>query len=215
MVIEASGVSGEFLKDLTFQIEEGSKAALVFKEKEAAEESLLFILGMKRPEYGSLKVFDNNLTEMSRDELIKLRRRIGIVFKEGGLISNLRAWENLVLPALYHRRLSSHEFKEKSLRLLDELGFRREPMTRIAELTAFEKTLIGLGRALLLEPDIIVLYSALEGLKVSDKETIINSINRLKKHGTALLYILHSKEDAALIESDIPESKKLCYFYVE
>lgn len=207
VTVVASELSGNFLKGLNFQIQEGSTAAFVFKNRDEGEEFFQLLLGMKRPDTGSLKVFENNPAELSRDELIEIRRRIGVVFKEGGLISNLRAWENMVLPSLYHRRLSSHEIKEKGLRLLDELGFRKASMTRIAELTAFEKTLLGLGRAILLEPDIIILYSALEGLNLSDKEQVINCIQRLKRDRTALLYILHSHEDVGLIKSGFPNLK--------
>lgn len=207
VVVEASELSGNFLKGLNFQIQEGSTAAFVFRNRDEGEEFFQLILGMKRPERGTLKVFESNPAELSRDELMELRSRAGIVFKEGGLISNLRVWENMVLPSLYHRRLSGHEIKEKGLRLLDELGFRKTPMTRISELTAYEKTLIGLGRAILLEPDIIILYSALEGLNLSDKEALINCIQRLKRDRTALLYILHSHEDVGLIKSGFTDIK--------
>ncbi len=201
MVIEAYELSGNFLRDLNLQIQEGTEAIFVFQDRNAGEEFLQLVLGMKRPNSGILKIKGSNPAEMNRDELMELRSTTGVVFKEGGLISNLRAWENMVLPSLYHRRLSGHEIKEKGLRLLDQFGFTKPPMSKIAELTAFEKVLIGLGRAILLEPDMLILYSALEGLNPSEKESLIRYARGLKKDRTALLYILHSHEDAALTGS--------------
>ncbi|MFN3740106.1 MAG: ATP-binding cassette domain-containing protein [Thermodesulfovibrionales bacterium] len=206
MVIKGSEVSGNFFEGLNFQIQEGDVGIFFFQNRNAGEEFLQLVLGMKRPKTGMLEIMGSNPAEMSRDELMDFRKTIGVVFKEGGLISNLRAWENMVLPSLYHRRLSGYELKERGLRLLDELGFRKEPMSRIAELSAFEKVIIGLARALLLEPYILVFYSALEGLSLSDKESLIKFTSRLKKDRTALLYILHSHEEVALIEKGSPKN---------
>ncbi|MCX7794110.1 MAG: ATP-binding cassette domain-containing protein [Thermodesulfovibrionales bacterium] len=199
MVIEAFRISGIYLKDLSFQIQEGSRAVFFFRQRERGEELFHMILGMKKPKTGELRILQINPAKLSRDGLMELRKKTGVIFKEGGLISNLRAWENLILPALYHRRLSGQEVKERGLKILDQLGFRKEPMSRIAELSLFEKVLLGIGRALLLEPEIIILYSAFEGLSLSDKEALIKGIDRLKQERTALLYILHSGEDVDLV----------------
>lgn len=102
-MIKAEGLAGEFIKgDLDFEILPGTKRVFTFSTEEEREEFLEIITGIKRPLKGSISIMDRRPEGLSREELLALRRQIGVVFREGGLISNLRAWENLVLPALYH-----------------------------------------------------------------------------------------------------------------
>lgn len=197
-MIKATGLNGDFIKDLDFEIKRGESAFLVIEDAHAREEFLHILLGFKSPVRGELSVSGVNITSLKSDELLQYRKRTGIVFNEGGLISNLRLWENLVLPALYHRIDSPKKIKEKGLKLLDELGIKKEPLTRVSDLTAFEKTLTGLGRALLMEPDIIILWSALQGLTNQEKESLIDKLVRLKKD-TTLLCILISQEESSLL----------------
>ncbi len=87
------------------------------------------------------------LKELTRDKVLELRKKIGIVFKTGGLISNLKAWENLTLPAIYHKVDREENIIRRGIEILKNLNFKKEPMIPLSELTLFERRLIGIARA--------------------------------------------------------------------
>lgn len=183
-MIKAIELSGEFIRRaLTFELRDGSRSAFIFNREEERNEFLQLITGIKRPLTGEVYINGTALSQLSRDELLKLRRKIGVLFPGGGLINNLRAWENLVLPAMYHRLWPGEVIKERGLNLLKELGFQKKPLTRVSDLTSYEKLIIGLGRAWLLEPEILILNTPFSGLTEIEKDSIISIINKMLSTG--------------------------------
>jgi phospholipid/cholesterol/gamma-HCH transport system ATP-binding protein len=203
-VIKCTGLQGEFIRGaLNIEVQKGSWA-IYFKAQDEADEFFEMLLGFKKPLSGKLILMNKELNTISKEELFALRKRIGIVFPGGGLISNLRAWENMSLPALYHRVDSFEIIKEKGLKLLEELGFKKPPLTRISELTIFERVLIGLGRVFLLMPDIIIFHRIFEGLSGEEKGFIYSFIKSRKDfEGKAMLWILTQKEEEVFIPAVI------------
>ncbi|MGB9711175.1 MAG: ATP-binding cassette domain-containing protein [Thermodesulfovibrio sp.] len=199
-MIKAIDVTGEFIKkEMNFEIEKGSKTVFIFEKEEQGNEFLKIITGIKNPEKGEIIFMGKNLKETTRDNLFKLRKKTGIVFKTGGLISNLKAWENLILPALYHKLDDEEKIIKKGIELLRKLEFKKEPMSSVAELTNFEKRIIGIARAVLMNPEIIILEYPLYGLEESKKKWLIEKIQELAGSNT-LLYILDSERESLLIE---------------
>ncbi|WP_353686344.1 ATP-binding cassette domain-containing protein [Thermodesulfovibrio sp. 3462-1] len=199
-MIKAIDVTGEFIKkEMNFEIEKGSKTVFIFEKEEQGNEFLKIITGIKNPEKGEIIFMGKNLKETTRDNLFKLRKKTGIVFKTGGLISNLKAWENLILPALYHKLDDEEKIIKKGIELLRKLEFKKEPMSSVAELTNFEKRIIGIARAVLMNPEIIILEYPLYGLEESKKKWLIEKIQELAGSKT-LLYILDSERESLLIE---------------
>jgi len=195
-MIRCIDLRGEFIRQgLTFEIRKGTKARFIFQKLEG-DEFIELILGLKRPVSGKVFLMDQDLTNISRDVLLNIRKKIGILFSRGGLISNLRAWENLTLPALYHKMASPEEIKEKGLQVLERLGFKKPPLTRLSELTVFERLLIGLGRVILINPEIIILHYIFEGLNEKEKETIGSLFEELKEfEELTVISVLGSRED--------------------
>ena len=195
-MIRCFDLRGEFLKQgLTFEVKKGTKARFIFHKLEG-DEFIELILGLKRPVSGKVFLMDQDIAKVTVEELLNIRRRIGILFSRGGLISNLRAWENLTLPALYHKIASPQEIKEKGLQILERLGFKKPPLTRLSELTVFERLLIGLGRVILINPAIIILHYIFEGLNEKEKETISSLFKELKDfEESTVISVLDSRED--------------------
>ena len=92
-----------------------------------------------------------------------------IVQADGGLIGNLKVWENLVLPAAYHGGAQNRELEERATRLFAEFGisgagFERLCTTLPDHLNRFERRLCAFVRAMLTEPQIMVYDSLFDGL---------------------------------------------------
>ncbi|GLI52734.1 ATP-binding cassette domain-containing protein [Thermodesulfovibrio yellowstonii] len=199
-MIKVIGLTGEFInKEINFEVGKGSRTVFIFEKDEQGSEFLKIVTGIKNPERGEVILMGQRLNELKRDELFELRKKIGIVFKTGGLISNLKAWENLILPALYHKIADEKSITKRGVEILKELSFKREPMCSIAQLTKFEKRLIGIARAFLMGAEIIILEYPFDGLEESEKKWLTEKIEKLRDRAT-ILYVLSSEKEGLLIE---------------
>ncbi|MGB9934757.1 ATP-binding cassette domain-containing protein [Thermodesulfovibrio yellowstonii] len=199
-MIKVIGLTGEFInKQMNFEVEKGSKTVFIFEKDEQGSEFLKIVTGIKSPNRGEVILMGRRLNELTRDELFELRKKISIVFKTGGLISNLKTWENLMLPALYHKIADEESITKRRVEILKELAFKREPMCSISQLTKFEKRLIGIARAFLMMPEIIIFEYPFDGLEESEKKWLTEKIEKLRYKAT-ILYILGSEKEGLLIE---------------
>lgn len=96
------------------------------------------------------------------------------VDRSGGLMSHLSVWKNLCLPLEYHARDVGHVAQDASL-LFALCGENKTCMPRFMQsypddLSSYEKRLVGFVRALLLEPEVLVLDDVFDGLSAQEKE---------------------------------------------
>lgn len=199
-MIKAIDLTAEFIKkEMSFVIEKASRTVFIFEKEEQGSELLKLIMGIKNPEKGEIILMGKNLKEATRDELFELRKRIGIVFKTGGLISNLKVWENLILPALYHKVDDEEKIIRRGMELLEKFGFKKEPMSSVAELTNFEKRIIGIARAFLMNAEVMIFEYPFDGVEESEKRGVMDKIKQLENRST-MLYIVGSERESLLIE---------------
>lgn len=100
-----------------------------------------------------------------------------LIASDGGLISNLTAQENILLPIQYHSITSDELALKRATNILQRLGVDREkvePMLRLlpAHLSLFDRRLISFARVMLVEPEILICDSVFEGLTGTEISTI-------------------------------------------
>lgn len=130
---------------------------LITTERE--EESCLLtalITGMKLPDAGLITVFGRTTAESTPEELLHLRSRLGVVPPTGGLVSNLKIWENIFLPLQYHRGDPSAADEESADTWLTKLGYTSKKMALPAHLSLYEKRVVAFVRAAVMKPDVMI-----------------------------------------------------------
>ncbi len=129
----------------------------------------LFGLCPARP--GELSLFGRDAATFAPAERLALNRRLAAVGPEGGLISNLKVWENLVLPACWTSRTGPSPFEAEARALFDELGLDAALAGRLpGRLTGFERKAVAFIRGLLMRPDVMVFDSLLEHLSETERQ---------------------------------------------
>ncbi len=158
------------LDGAAFELRPGTtrEVRLATPEDKARVMDTLFGLRPVRP--GELSLFGRDAADLAPDERLALNRRLAAVFAEGGLISNLRVWENLVLPACWASRTGPSPFEAEALELFDDLGLDADLAGRLpSRLTCFERKAIAFVRGLLTHPDAMVFDSVLEHLSEEER----------------------------------------------
>ncbi|HEX3800700.1 MAG TPA: ATP-binding cassette domain-containing protein [Verrucomicrobiae bacterium] len=134
--------------------------------------------GLMPPLRGTYRLFGSEMP-LYGDEQLAQRLRLGMVFDNGNLLHQLNVHENLALPLRYHRDLGWQEIEE-----------RVKTMLELAELTPFEKTMpgaldhhwqkrAGLARALMLEPEVLLVDHALSGLDFRQSNWFLKFFDQL------------------------------------
>jgi phospholipid/cholesterol/gamma-HCH transport system ATP-binding protein len=168
---------------------------LVILGKSGCGKSVLIkcIAGLIRPDRGSIKVLGQDITQLNHDELDQLRSKIGFLFQNGALYDSMTVRENLAFPLRHHKALYSHAaLQALILEALENVGLAYAIHMMPSELSGGMRKRIGIARALILRPKVILYDEPTTGLDPVTARGInelILSVQR--KYGTASLIITH------------------------
>ncbi len=122
------------------------------------------LTGLSPLRQGKIVVLEHDLASLSREGLNGVRRRLGIVYPNGGLISNLKVLENVTLPLLYHTSESGGEIDKRAVAILDRFGGREDLFKLPSGLSTFKRRMTGFARVIALDPEVVVYDRLTDGL---------------------------------------------------
>jgi len=142
--------------DLTLDIPEG-KVTAIMGPSGCGKTTLLRLLGRQlRPTSGSVTLFGQQLEHLSSAEVLAVRKRIGVLFQNGALFSDLNVFDNVAFPLREHTRLSERHIRDLVLIRLHMVGLRGARSLMPSELSGGMARRAALARAIVLDPDIIL-----------------------------------------------------------
>jgi len=159
ITLQFSGVNCDKMTGISFLLEAGEIKVLHAAGKEEKIAVIDVAIGERRPDAGTVTLGGAALDTVPLGS-------IGWVPENGGLISNLKAWENVTLPLWYHGKRRVAETEDRVARLLPMLGVEGGAMERFMAspagyLVPTDRKRAGLLRGLLLAPKVLVVDAAL------------------------------------------------------
>ncbi len=190
-------VADEQLQEVSFGVPGGSMAAALTERQEESYLLVRLMLGLAQPLSGSVTLLGEPLGGASEKALNALRRQVAVVYPAGGLISNLKVWENLVLPLEYFSLYPPKEIEERGMAALEGVGYAAGLMELPGHLSLYSRKQVGLARAMLLNPRLVIYDEILTGLSGDQRGSIIEIIRKFHREtpGRTSLF-LTSNEDA-------------------
>lgn len=125
---------------------------------------LRLLLGLNRPAGGRILIGGRDICNMSERQFRKLRRRFGVLFQDGALISSLSLAENVALPLVEHTTLPRKLLREAALRTLELVGLKDFADYYPGELSGGMRKRAGLARAIVTEPPVLFCDEPTSGL---------------------------------------------------
>ena len=169
-VIEVRGMLSQFgerviHQNLDLTVNRGEIVGVVGGSGTGKTVLLNSIIGLKEPEDGSVKLFGQDRSTMTKAEAVAVEQRTGILFQRGALFSSLSVMENVSAPLLEHTRLSRNVIRELTEMKIAMVGLKPEShYLKPAELSGGMRKRVGLARALALDPELIFLDEPTAGL---------------------------------------------------
>jgi cell division transport system ATP-binding protein len=181
------------LSDIDLELEPGSFHFLNGPSG-AGKSSLLKLLYLAhKPSRGSLHFFGKEIETASRTEIIKLRRKVGIVFQDFRLLDHLTALENIALPLKIHGGRMK-EIHENALEMLEWVGLADKTDALPPTLSGGEKQRVAIARAVITKPDLLLADEPTGNIDPEMGDRIMKLFIELNKLGTTMVIASHDNE---------------------
>jgi len=167
--IVVDGVSKSFgdfhaLRDVSLSVSRGHIAVIIGGSGAGKTTLLKCLIGLDKPTSGSIQIAGTNIVPLGDRQMNKIRRKIAMVFQYSALLDSMNVLENVAFPLREHTRLGEKEIRTKVRDKLKILGLEGAEAKAPSELSGGMRKRVGLARALMLEPEIIMYDEPTSGL---------------------------------------------------
>ena len=187
------------LDDISFQVEEGEFIAIIGPSGSGKSTLLHSIAGLEKPTSGNVYFYDKDIYKMNKKELTILRRqKIGIIYQFYNLIPTLNVEENIILPIeLDRKKIDTKKLDE----IIKFLGLEKRKKHLPNELSGGQQQKVAIGRALMINPTIILADEPTGNLDLKSSEEIMQVLKKANKdYKQTIIMITHNLEIAKLAD---------------
>lgn len=187
------------LNDISFEVEEGQFIAIIGPSGSGKSTLLHTIAGLEPPTKGNVYFYDKNLYKMNKKERTILRRqKIGIIYQFYNLIPTLNVEENILLPIELDKQKVDRQKLEDIITFLN-LTDRKKHLPN--ELSGGQQQKVAIGRALMINPTIILADEPTGNLDTKSSDEIIQLLKKAnKEYKQTIMLITHNMEIAKLAD---------------
>jgi len=208
VVIEIKGLKKSFgnkevLKDINLELKRGENIVILGRSGTGKSVTIECIVGMLKPDEGSVKVFGEEVADMDDKDLKELRIKIGFLFQSGALYDSMTVRENMEFPLTRVLKIKDRaEIDKRVEAALDSVGLLEAIDKMPSDLSGGMRKRAGLARTIIVEPEIMLYDEPTTGLDPITSREISDLILSLqKKQKTSSIIITHDME-CARIASD-------------
>jgi phospholipid/cholesterol/gamma-HCH transport system ATP-binding protein len=194
----------QVLKSVNMRVER-SEVAVIIGGSGAGKTTLLRVLiGLERPTSGRVVVAGVDIAALSDRELNSARRKFGMVFQYSALLDSMNVLDNVAFPLREHTKLKEREIKAKVLDKLKAVGLEGTDQRFPSQLSGGMRKRVGLARALMLEPEVLMYDEPTSGLDPITTRTVDEMILETRdRFGVTSVVISHDMAGALQIADRI------------
>jgi phospholipid/cholesterol/gamma-HCH transport system ATP-binding protein len=196
--------SQRVLAGMNLTIPEGALSVVMGPSGTGKSVLIKHIVGLMRPDAGEVLVRGQHLAKMRRSELTALRRDVGVMYQDGALFSSMNVFDNVAFPIRQHSDLEADEVTEVVTEHLTGVGLADAAHLLPSELSGGMKKRVGLARALVLDPYIVLCDEPDSGL--DPVRTALMGELLLDRHaalGGTMIVVTHNSALARLVSDHV------------
>ena len=189
---------------LSLVLEAGQQVRCIMADDQQLTQLLRLCTGMTLPDNGQILLEGSDTVTLSRQQLLQLRQQIGIVDISGGLIANLKLWENITLPICYRQGSVSEQAEQQALALLGNFGYRGNLLALPGHLSVFERRMAAFIRAAIATPRLMLYAGCFDNLTNDQRRLLFDQAQLLHRSipGVAALYLTSSSKALNELQPD-------------
>lgn len=180
------------LRGLNLDIPAGEVTAIIGPSGEGKSVLLKHIIGLMQPDSGQIEVDGESILNIRRSQLNRIREKFGMLFQNAALFDSMTVFDNVAFPLQEKTRLPKDEIEQRVRSALEDVGLRNVNGKYPDELSGGMRKRVGLARALLLNPKIVLFDEPTTGLDPVIKRAIHQLIKEThNKFGFTAVVVSH------------------------
>jgi phospholipid/cholesterol/gamma-HCH transport system ATP-binding protein len=193
--------SQKVLNGVSLAVRRGETLAVLGRSGTGKSVLLRLIIGLERPDAGSVRIHDQDITGLAIDQMGEVRKKMGFLFQHAALYDSLTVEQNVAFPLVHHKKeMSASERADRVRTLLGEVGMDGALAKMPSDISGGMQKRVGLARALALEPDTLLLDEPTAGLDPISSGEIDDLILKLQEeHHMASIVVTHDLHSAKTI----------------
>ena len=165
---------------------------------------LRLITGQVRADTGSIHVAGEDMRNLKRADLYALRRRMGMLFQNGALLTDFSVFENVAFPIREHTDLPERLIRQLVLTKLEAVGLRGAADLMPSELSGGMGRRVALARAIVMDPEILIYDEPFVGLDPISMGVILRLIRRLNDTlGLTSIVVSHDVQEISAVSDNV------------
>jgi phospholipid/cholesterol/gamma-HCH transport system ATP-binding protein len=169
------------LRGVNLEVSKGESMVVIGGSGVGKSVLIKCIIGLVRPDSGSIRVDGQEITSLSDKSLSEIRKKFGMLFQAGALFDSLPVWENVGFGLKQHTGLKDEEIKAIAVEKLRLLGLRNVGDLMPSELSGGMRKRVSLARAIAMEPEILLYDEPTTGLDPIMADAINDLIVQMRK----------------------------------
>ena len=183
-------------KGVSFCVNKGECLGLIGGSGAGKSVILRSLIGLERPDSGSIQIEGKEITTLHEHDFFEVRKKVAYVFQYGALFDSMTVYENLAYPLLEHTLSTKSEIDAAIRALLQDFNMDGTENLLPGELSGGMQKRIGLARAIIMNPKVVLYDEPTAGLDPANTETIQELILKLKKKGSTSILVTHDMDTA-------------------
>ncbi|MDJ0939964.1 MAG: ABC transporter ATP-binding protein [Woeseiaceae bacterium] len=190
----------QIFKNLNINIRRGEVTAVMGPSGTGKTTLLRLITRQLVPDAGTIRVDGVDISTLNQAELYKLRRRFGMLFQNGALLTDLNVFENVAFPLREHTRLSTRLIRHVVLTKLHAVGLRGAADMMPSELSGGMARRVALARAMVMDPDILIYDEPFVGLDPISMGVIVRLVRQMNDAlGISSILVSHDVQEISTV----------------
>ncbi|NLA52295.1 MAG: ATP-binding cassette domain-containing protein [Alcaligenaceae bacterium] len=185
------------LSGINLSIHKGQLVALIGGSGSGKSTILRGVTGQIQPKAGVAQLFGQVTNNINKKEWSELRKKMGVLFQQGALFTDLNTFENVAYPLRELTKMDEEQVVERVLEKLSAVGLKAAAHLAISEVSGGMARRIALARAIVMEPELLLYDEPFAGLDPISMNQTANMLRGITKElGTAGLLITHDIEES-------------------
>ncbi len=178
------------LKGIDFELEEGERVVILGPSGSGKSTFIRCLNRLEEPTAGTI-VFEGQQINTKKADIDKIRQKIGMVFQNFNLFSNMTILQNITAAPINVKKLATADAEARAMTLLDRVGLADKAAEYPVRLSGGQRQRVAIARALAMDPDILLFDEPTSALDPEMVGEVLNVMKELALEGMTMVVVTH------------------------